>query len=205
MSTFPHPGPAGQETDPEPPLPPLRPPSPRRGSPRCARRHPQGRRCPRWVRRPGGPHRHPDVHPVRRRAADRATLPRPRNPPRRRRRGARRGAPRRQGGRRPRPRRQRQREGSISSRARQRERLRAPVPTTDPAALAAYAGELRPVVASLRALAEEATARPSDRTDPRAFLRAGLLKSLRTLEARLAAAAPPEHGDPAGCGGSPAH
>ena len=90
------------------------------------------------------------------------------------------------------------------SRVAQRERLRAPVPTSDPAALAAYAAELRPVIATLRALAEEATARPSDRKHTRTFLRAGILKSLRTIEARLAAAYPHDHGDPAGCGASPA-
>lgn len=84
-----------------------------------------------------------------------------------------------------------------------RERLRAPVPTSDPAALAAYADELRPVVATLRTLAEEAMLPASRRVHSRAFLRSGLLKSLRTFEARLAAAMPPEHADPAGSGGSP--
>jgi hypothetical protein len=77
------------------------------------------------------------------------------------------------------------------SRVRERERLRALVQTTDPAALAAFADELRPVVAGLRALAEDATAAPSKRVHSRTFLRSGMLKGLRTLEARLGAAAPP--------------
>jgi hypothetical protein len=84
------------------------------------------------------------------------------------------------------------------SRVREQERLRAPVVTTDPAALAAYAGELRPVVASLRAPAEDATARPSLRIHSRALLRRDMMKNLRALEARIDAADPPEHGDPAG-------
>ena len=90
------------------------------------------------------------------------------------------------------------------SRVRERERLRAPVQTTDPAALASFAGELRPVVTKLRELAEEATARPAERVHSRLFLRTHALKALRELEARLDAAAP-EHGDPSGCGGSPSH
>lgn len=84
------------------------------------------------------------------------------------------------------------------SRIRERARLRAPVETTDPAALAAYASELRPVVASLRVLAEDATARPSHRQRARIALRRDMLKSLRELEARIDVADPPEHGDPAG-------
>jgi hypothetical protein len=86
------------------------------------------------------------------------------------------------------------------SRERERARLRAPVETTDPAALTTYANALRPVVANLRALTEDATARPAQRIHSRAFLRSGILKNIRELEARLAAAAPPEHGDPTGCG-----
>jgi hypothetical protein len=93
----------------------------------------------------------------------------------------------------------------MKSRVRERLRLRAPVLTTDPAALAAYAGELRPVVAKLRALAEDATARPSQRIHSRALLRRDILRGIRELEARLDAAAPQEHGDPAGAGGSPAY
>ncbi|MRG97658.1 hypothetical protein [Polyangium spumosum] len=76
------------------------------------------------------------------------------------------------------------------SRVRERERLRAPVETTDPAALAAYAGELRPVVANLRALAEDATTAPSQRVHARAFLRREILRGIRELEARIDAAAP---------------
>jgi len=48
--------------------------------------------------------------------------------------------------------------------------------------------------AVLRTLAEEATARPSERRHTRLFLRDGMLKSLRILEARLVAAAPEQHG-----------
>ena len=78
---------------------------------------------------------------------------------------------------------------STRSRVRQREALRAPVETTDPAALAAYAKQLRPVVASLRTLAEDATApRP---VYSREHLRSEMLKALRVVEARLDAAAPP--------------
>ncbi|MRG93883.1 hypothetical protein [Polyangium spumosum] len=76
------------------------------------------------------------------------------------------------------------------SRVRDRARLRAPVETTDPAALAAYAGELRPVVANLRALAEDATAAPSQRVHARAYLRRELLRGIRELEARIDTAAP---------------
>jgi hypothetical protein len=76
------------------------------------------------------------------------------------------------------------------SRVRERERIRAAVETSDPAALAAYAGLLRPVVASLRTLAEDATAAPSKRVHARAFLRRELLKGIRELEARIDAASP---------------
>lgn len=76
------------------------------------------------------------------------------------------------------------------SRVRERERLRAPVETSDPAALAMYAGALRPVVASLRALAEDATAAPSQRVHSRAYLRRDMLKRIREIEARIDAAAP---------------
>ncbi|MRG95769.1 hypothetical protein [Polyangium spumosum] len=76
------------------------------------------------------------------------------------------------------------------SRVRDRARLRAPVETTDPAALAAYAGTLRPVVASLRALVEDATAAPSQRVHARAFLRREILRGIRELEARIDAATP---------------
>jgi hypothetical protein len=79
----------------------------------------------------------------------------------------------------------------VRSRDRERLRLRAPVPTTDPAGLAAYAGELRPLVAKLRALALDATARPSQRVHVRALLRRDMLKGLRELEARLDAAVLP--------------
>jgi hypothetical protein len=76
------------------------------------------------------------------------------------------------------------------SRVRERERIRAAVQTTDPVALAAYAGELRPIVADLRALAEDATAPPGERVHSRPFLRRDILKKLRALEAWINAAAP---------------
>jgi hypothetical protein len=75
------------------------------------------------------------------------------------------------------------------SRVVERERIRAAVETTDPAGLAAYAGELRPVVTSLRALTEDATAAPDKRVHSRAFLRKEMLKGIRELEARLDVAA----------------
>ncbi len=77
-------------------------------------------------------------------------------------------------------------------------RKAAAVETTDPAAIATYAKGLRPVVASLRTLAEEATARPAQRIHTRAFLRDGMLRALREVETRLDVA---DHGDPAGLGG----
>jgi hypothetical protein len=76
-----------------------------------------------------------------------------------------------------------------------------PVETTDPAALAAYANELRPIVANLRTLAEDATS--NKRIHSREFLRSEMLKNIRVLEARIDAAAPPEPDEPDGCGGSP--
>ena len=74
---------------------------------------------------------------------------------------------------------------------------RAPVPTTDPAGLADFAGELRPHVAALRAAGLDATARPSQRQRARVALRKDMLRALCYLEARLGAA---EHADPAGVG-----
>lgn len=67
------------------------------------------------------------------------------------------------------------------SRVRERERIRAAVQTTDPAALAAYAELLRPVVTNLRALVEDATAEPSKRVHARSFLRREILKGLRAI------------------------
>ena len=90
---------------------------------------------------------------------------------------------------------------STRSRVRPREALRAPVETlSDPAALARYAAELRPVVATIRSFAEDATAGEAssdsrERTEPGAES----LKALRVVETRLDVA---EHGDPAGCGGA---
>ena len=98
---------------------------------------------------------------------------------------------------------------SAAKRARKEEHLRALVQTTDPAALARYAGELRPIVASLRGFAEDATApRP---VYSREHAREQMLKALRAVEDRIDAAAPTrhdaptlppsaEHGDPAGIG-----
>lgn len=89
---------------------------------------------------------------------------------------------------------------STRSRVQLREALRAPVETTDPAGLAAYAKQLRPVVATLRSLAEDATAaRP---VYSREYLRDEMLKGIRVLEARLDAATSSEPGESAGCGGS---
>jgi hypothetical protein len=90
---------------------------------------------------------------------------------------------------------------SAVKRARKEEHLRALVETTDPAALARSAGELRPAVVSLRALAEDATApRP---VYSKEHARHEMLKALRAIEDRLDVA-DPQHADPAGCGGSPA-
>ncbi|MBK9266149.1 MAG: hypothetical protein IPM54_40975 [Polyangiaceae bacterium] len=71
------------------------------------------------------------------------------------------------------------------SRVRERERIRAAVETSDPAALAAYAALLRPVVANLRALAEDATATPDQRVHSRVYLRREILKGLREIETRI--------------------
>jgi ribosomal protein S12 methylthiotransferase accessory factor YcaO len=82
----------------------------------------------------------------------------------------------------------------MRTRAREKLRLRATIKTTDPESLAAFASALKPTVAILRTLAEDATARPSQRQRARVALRRDMLKSLRELEGRLEAAAPPEHG-----------
>lgn len=76
------------------------------------------------------------------------------------------------------------------SRVRERERIRASVVTTDPAALAAYAELLRPVVASIRTLVEDATSAPDKRVHSRVFLRREILKALREIETRIEVAAP---------------
>jgi hypothetical protein len=68
-------------------------------------------------------------------------------------------------------------------------------------ALAAYAKYLRPVVATLRTLAEDATA--AKPVYSREHLRSEMLKAIRVLEARLDAAAPSEQGDPADLGRPP--
>jgi hypothetical protein len=86
---------------------------------------------------------------------------------------------------------------SGGSRERERRCKRAPVETTDPAGLAAYAAGLRPFVARLRALAEDATVqREGEQVYSRAFLRRRMLRNLRVLEARIALAAGPEPAAP---------
>ena len=77
------------------------------------------------------------------------------------------------------------------SRVRKRERIRAAVQTTDPAALAAYAELLRPVVTNLRTLVEDATAEPDKRVHSRVFLRREILKGLREIETRIQVASNP--------------
>lgn len=95
------------------------------------------------------------------------------------------------------------------SRVRLREALRASVETTDPTGLAVYAKHLRPVVATIRELAEDATA--AKPVYSREHCREQILKALRVIEARLDAAAPPEptpntdRGDPASVGAGPAY
>lgn len=71
------------------------------------------------------------------------------------------------------------------SRERERARIRSAVQTTDPAALAAYAELLRPVVTTLRTLVEDATARPDQRVHSRVYLRREILKGLREIETRI--------------------
>ncbi len=90
---------------------------------------------------------------------------------------------------------------SAAKRLRKEEHLRALVSTTAPAVLARYAGEPRPIVASLRAGVEDATLPASQHQRARLALRKDMLRSLRAIEDRLDAAAP-EHGDPAGLGGA---
>ena len=77
--------------------------------------------------------------------------------------------------------------GDASSRNPPGRRYGKPATTTDPAGLSAWATSILPVVQELRALAEDATAVPTQRVHSRLYLRRGLLKSLRELEARLRA------------------
>lgn len=77
------------------------------------------------------------------------------------------------------------------SRVRERERIRSAIQTSDPAALAAYAALLRPVVASIRTLVEDATSSPDKRVHSRVFLRREILKGLREIETRIDVASPP--------------
>ena len=89
----------------------------------------------------------------------------------------------------------------MTGRARVREskrHARITVATADPAGLAAYVATLRPIVASLRALTEDATAAPEARVYDRLYLRRFILKDIRELEARLDAASPaaPDDGAP---------
>ncbi len=82
---------------------------------------------------------------------------------------------------------------SKRSRIARKERLvaAATVETTDPAALAVYANSLRPYLATLRTLAEDATAPTGTRVHSRTYIRAEVLRTLRVLEVRINAAAPP--------------
>jgi hypothetical protein len=75
----------------------------------------------------------------------------------------------------------------MRSKHRKQAQIKALVATGD---LAAYAAEIRPFVAELRALAEDATAPPGERVHSRPFLRRDILKKLREVEARLDAAIP---------------
>ena len=75
--------------------------------------------------------------------------------------------------------------GQVSPRNPPGRRYGKPATTTDPAGLSAWATNLLPVVEDLRMLAEDATAVPTQRVHSRLYLRRGLLKSLRELEARL--------------------
>jgi hypothetical protein len=88
---------------------------------------------------------------------------------------------------------------STRARVRLREALRAPVETTDPQALAAYAAALRPVVATIRTLAEDATA--AHPVYSKEHARHEILKAIRVLEARIDAASPPPNAEPS----APAH
>ena len=75
------------------------------------------------------------------------------------------------------------------SRAKERARLRVPVDRTDPQAIATWADNLRPLVVTLRGLAEEATLPPAHRTYTRLFVRRRLLRAILDLDARLDAVA----------------
>lgn len=82
------------------------------------------------------------------------------------------------------------------SRVEKRERLRRPVETTDPAGLAAYAAELRPVLGRVLALADDATLPDDQRIYSRAYARRGIMKGLHEIEARIEAAAPTVETEP---------
>ena len=77
------------------------------------------------------------------------------------------------------------------SRVRERTRIRSAVVSTDPAALAAYAELLRPVIATIRTLAEDATSSPDKRVHSRVYLRREILKGLREIETRIEVASNP--------------
>ena len=89
---------------------------------------------------------------------------------------------------------------SPRARGRMRSRLSEPVSPDDPAAVRAWAEEIGAIVALIRPLAEDATARKGHRVRSRRFLRASLCHRLRALEQRVGALAPgsvprlaPEH------------
>lgn len=75
-----------------------------------------------------------------------------------------------------------------------RARILSKVPLSDAASLAVA---LRPLMAELRALAEDATADPSKRIHARAFLRQALLRSFREVESHLDVAAALAPSEPA--------
>jgi hypothetical protein len=75
------------------------------------------------------------------------------------------------------------------SRVRARDRRQRVVDTTNAAALVAWAYTLRPIVTSIRAMAEDATAPPRHRVHSRVYLRATILGHIRELEARIDAVA----------------
>ena len=69
----------------------------------------------------------------------------------------------------------------------ERRAARRVVPTTDPAALATFALSLQPLMKEVRTLADDATIAPGQRVHSRVYLRKGIFKALRELEARLQA------------------
>jgi hypothetical protein len=77
----------------------------------------------------------------------------------------------------------------VSGAAKERARLRVPIDRADPQAMTAWIHGLRPLVADIRGLAEEATLPPAHRRYARVFLRRRLLRAVLAMEARLEAVA----------------